>query len=107
MAKKKKPEQPKQPEYPIVIETFRDVGKWEIRNWRDDTPSAFNGIVRYKKYRVTIEEIEEPIETYQERLEKMWVECDNWHHWSPLKAAAESIGYTFKGEHGSQKPKKQ
>ncbi len=92
--------------YPKVIETFRPVGDWELTNMKSSGPSTFNGIVQFRKYRVTVELIDEPVEVLQERLEKLWLECDNHHQWTPIQNAAKSIGYTFKGERGSQKVKK-
>jgi len=103
MAKTKKKVEP---EFPKVIETFKRLGDWQIIDMKQQEPSAFNGWIRFKKYRITIEEIEEPVEVLGERLEKLWVECDNHHHWIPLENAAKSIGYSFKGERGSQKTKK-
>lgn len=61
MPKKRKTEPPKQPTFPIVIETFRRYGNWELAEFeRWAQPSCFNGVVTFHKYRVTIEEIEEP-----------------------------------------------
>jgi hypothetical protein len=106
MAKIKKKDTKQQlPEYPKMIETYYPVGRREFRNWMDSTPNAMNGGVRFKKYKITIEEIEEPLEVLQERLEKLWVENDNSHNWAPLQAAAASIGYGFKGERGSKRKK--
>lgn len=68
-------------------------------------PSSFNGDVRFRKYRITVEEIEEPNEVLAGRLQKLWDECDNYHHWTPLKEAAASIGYTLIGQVGSKKIK--
>lgn len=105
MAKKKKAQPIKEDIYPRSIETFRRVDDFDIRNikYNSDGPSCFNGIVSIHKYRVTVEIIEEPVSVYEERLEKLWVECDNLHHWYPLELAAKGIGYTFKGECGSQR----
>lgn len=107
MAKKRKEVQ--RDVYPKKIETFRKISDWDLRNiqYNADKPDCFNGVVSIKRYKVTVELIEEPIEVYQERLEKLWVECDNWHHWNPLENAAKEIGYTFKGERGSQRKTKQ
>jgi len=106
MAKKNKTvNAPVKPVYPMSIETFRDVGGWELNSMRDFEPSAMNGWVRFKKYKVTVDIIEEPIEVYQERLEYLWVTCDNHHNYSPIKHAALSIGYELKGEFGSQRKK--
>jgi len=93
--------------YPKQIETFREPS-WELDNLSRNSPEpyCFNGIVAFKRYKITAEIIEEPIEVYQERLEALWANCDNHHHWLPLQAAASSIGYTFKSERGSQRKNK-
>lgn len=101
MAKKKK--DIKLDTYPKTIETFRKIGDWELSNMRYNAtePKCFNGIVSIRRYKVIVEEIEEPIEILQERLEKLWLECNNSHHWEPLKQVAESLNYEFKGKRGS------
>lgn len=106
MAKKKKaPEKPIDI-YPKSIETFRKPD-WELNNMKYNAtePSCFNGSVSIKKYKVTAELIEEPIEVYQERLEKLWIESDNWHHRGPLQFAANEIGYVYKGDFGEKRKK--
>jgi hypothetical protein len=105
MAKKKRQLVKPVDVYPKVIETFRKIGDYELNGYsfNNKEPSSFNGNVSFKKYRVTVEIIDEPIEVYQERLEKLWVECNNYHQWGPLEYAAAEIGYTFKGERGSQR----
>jgi len=87
----------------VSIETFRKIGSWELSNLTNKEPSCFNRDVSFKKWKVTIEPIEEPIEVYQERLQKLWDECDNHHNWQPLKSAADSIGYTLSGSAGSKR----
>ena len=87
----------------VSFETFRNIGTYETMNLKKSEPSCFNGMVNFKKYKVTIEEVLEPVEIYQERLQKMWDECDNYHHWQPLKQAANSIGYTLSGSAGSKR----
>ena len=91
--------------YPKVIETFRPVGENEIKGFgvNNDNPFCFNGRVAIKRYRVTVEIIEEPVSVYGERLEKLWVESCNHHDWRPLKAAAAEIGYVFKSPVGSKR----
>lgn len=106
MAKLKKEVKAVIPEYPKIIETFYPVGNWEFRNWQVAAPSTMNGWVRFKKYKITVEEVFEPVEILQERLETLWVENDNSHNWGPLQAAVASIGYEFKGERGSKKKPK-
>lgn len=59
---------------------------------RSEQPSCFNGIVSYRKYRVTVELIDEPHDVLEARLRKLWEECDNHHNWTPLKNAAKELG---------------
>jgi len=92
------------PEYPKVYESFSEP--WGLLTHVINEPSAFNGRVSVRKYRVTVELIEEPIEVIHERLESLWLACDNWHHLGPLEAAAKQYGYTFKGQRGTNKPNK-
>lgn len=80
------------PKYPIIFETFRDIGSYEVVNLSDLNPSCFNNWMRVRKYKITIELIEEPIEIIQERIKKIWRECDNHHHWGVIKKSAEEYG---------------
>lgn len=83
------------------IETFKNIGPYELSNLKTDKPASFNGLVRINKYRITVELIEEPIEVLHERLQKLWDECDNHHQWTPLKNKAKEIGYELKGDAGN------
>jgi hypothetical protein len=85
----------------VTFETFREIGSYEINNFKSNNPSSLNGWVRIRKFKVTIEPIIEPIEVLSERLQKLWDECDNHHHWQPLRAAAKQIGYELQGKPGS------
>jgi|SRR5688572_1059733 len=87
----------------IEFETFRQIGSWEIGNLERKEPTSFNGSVNFKKYKVTIEEVIEPNEVYAKRIQKLWDECDNNHHWTPLKQAANSVGYILIGEAGKNR----
>ena len=78
------------------FETFREISDYAIRLMIDEAPSCLNGKVNVKKYKVTIEEIEEPKEVIAERLQKLWDQCTNWHHRQPLRDEAAKIGYTLK-----------
>lgn len=89
------------------IETFRDISGYQIRQLVHDEPSCFNGIVSIKRYRITVEEIEEPAEVLQARVQALWDECDNHHNWQPLKSVAAGLGYELKGKFGSAKRKKE
>ena len=80
----------------IVFETFKDIGTWEIGQLTQEAPTVFNDMVRVVKYRVTVEKIEEPIEVYQERLQKLYDESKNHHHWGPLKRESEKFNYEIK-----------
>jgi len=90
-------------DYPKSFETFRIVGDYAMRDMTQSEPSCFNGEVKIRKYKVTIEEVNEPIEVLQQRLQKLWDECDNMHHWHPLEYAAKNLGYQLKGSVGNSK----
>jgi hypothetical protein len=72
--------------------TFREPSNYLTEQLKQEEPSCFNGIVRIRKFKITIEEIEEPKEVLVERLRKLWRESDNMHHWKPLKNEAEKLG---------------
>ncbi len=57
-----------------------------------DEPACGNGKVTVERYKITIEKVDEDEEVIKERLIKLWKECDNWHRWEPLKAAADKYG---------------
>ena len=75
-----------------IFETFRKVGSFEIGNLTANEPSCFNGIVNVTKQQITIEDVTEPIEVIQARIQKLYDECDNHHHRGPLRAIAEKYG---------------
>lgn len=103
MAKKKPEPKPKRHE----IETFRDIGQWEMRQISQSEPSCSNGIVRVHKWRVVAELIEEPVEVIAERLLKLWRESDNIHDMGPLKVAAAEIGFQLPhGEWGRDRKRR-
>ena len=85
----------------ISFETFRKVGSYEQSSLLAKEASCFNENVSIRKYKITIEPIEEPNEILAERLQKLWDECNNFHHFNPLKNAAKQIGYKLKGDFGS------
>lgn len=90
----------------VVIETFKPIGAYEISNMRQDEPSAFNRDVRFRKFRITIEEIEEPSSVLAERLQHLWENCDNHHNALPILTAAHEIGCDLKGDAGCLKKNK-
>lgn len=100
--KRKKAEEPRL----IEFDTFMRPGAWLVAQMKKDEPCAFNGIVEVQKYRVTIETVDESVQVIHERLQKLWDECDNYHHhWEPLKQAAARYGYELQGQQGSKRKK--
>lgn len=80
---------------PVSFETFNKMGSYNIRELTDRTVSACNGNVNVEKYRITVERIEEPVEVYSERLNKLWDECDNYHNWDIIRMKARELGVTL------------
>ncbi len=72
--------------------TYRKLDAYDQRQLRHDAPSCFNRMVRVRQYKITVELIDEPDEVIRARLQKLWDECDNWHHWEPLKKEAKKYG---------------
>lgn len=87
----------------IEFQTFKEFGTYYLREMTDKEPSCFNSTVRVQQFKVTIEPIEESKEVYQERLQKLWDECDNHHHWLPLESKAKELGVELKGRAGSKR----
>jgi hypothetical protein len=75
-----------------TFETFMKLSNYQKGNLISKEPTCFNGSVSVRKYKHTIELVEEPIEVIQARIKKLWDECDNHHHWQPLKAEAKKYG---------------
>ena len=75
-----------------TFETFRNVGDYEISNLTKSVPDCFNGMVFVTKKKITIEDVEEPIEVIQARIQKLWNEIDNHHNREPWRAMGEKYG---------------
>ena len=75
-----------------TFETFKEIDGYAKTQLIQSGPTCFNNMVRVRKYKITVELVEEPIEVIQERIQKMWDECNNHHHWRPLKEAAKQYG---------------
>ena len=93
MAKKKRkakrrPRAKPGPEWPLVLETFNEPSMLGPTRaiYLDAEPGCMNGSVSVVRYRVTVEPIDEP-EAIRVRILKLWRECDNFHHWEPLRQA--------------------
>ncbi len=87
----------------VSFETLREIGMYEISNLTQKEPSFFNGWIRIKKYKVTIEEVVEPKEVYEQRIQELWDKCDNPRYHQSIIAVAESIGYELKQDFRKKK----
>jgi hypothetical protein len=81
---------------PVVFETFRKIDAYHIGSLTQVAPDCFNQVVSVRKYRVTIEEIDEPDAVIIERIKKLWLETKNHHDWEPLKNEAKKVGLVLK-----------
>lgn len=90
-AKTTKPKKPAEPTYPKISETFADPS-WSINNVALPHPRVGNGDAQFRRYRVTVELIDEPQEALADRVHKMWRETNNHHHRMPLRTAAAELG---------------
>lgn len=87
---------------PLVVETFNDP--WHAVTYSaqpNQPPMVWNGVVSFRKYRITVERIEEPREVLIERIQKLWDECDNHHNCYPLMFAAKELGIELKHPSGT------
>ena len=89
----------------ISFETFSEIGTYEINNLTRENPTCFNGMVRIKKYKITIELIEESKDVYAKRLQKLWDESDNHHDSQPIESTAHKFGIQLQGSRGSKRKK--
>lgn len=86
--RKKKKNEPKPHEpYKKEIETFSCPSAFGGIIERNE-PSCFNGFVDVRKYRITIEMIDEPIEVIQQRIVDLWEGTYNHHNNRPLEEMA-------------------
>jgi hypothetical protein len=83
-------------QFPLEFETFRLIDKYQQRALTRDQPDVFNGVVEVKRYRVTVEEIQEPDEVICARLQRLWDENKNCHNFRDLARIAEEYDYQFK-----------
>lgn len=82
-----------------VFETYKCFGSYDIDQLTQDKPTSFNGNVRAKRYKVTIEEVS-TFEEECEAVQEMWDYGDNWHHNTPIRNYADKLGYQLKGSFG-------
>lgn len=74
------------------IVTFREIDTYAIGQMTQAKPSSFNGMVRVRKYRVTVELVDEPIETIRARIIDLWERCHNHHQWNAIHTEAARYG---------------
>lgn len=99
----RKPPTPLTPKYPRVFESFDD-NEWGLASnaTRFREPEAFNQRVRVRRFRTTVELVEEPREVIAERIRKLWRENSNHHDREALMAAAAEYGVKLEpGEWGA------
>jgi len=87
--------------YPQVHETFFIPVR--VSSDIQKRPSCFNGMVRVRRYRITIEEIDEPVEVIAARIQDLWERSNNSNHISALRDAAKKIGYELQGSWGEKR----
>lgn len=75
-----------------VFETFREFDDAIIYNWTDPEPCCHCGKVYAKKYRVTIEEIEAPVEVMLKRIKELAGKIHNKSELRALKVLGEKYG---------------
>ena len=98
----RKKTKPEAPWFPKVVETFTDPGHFYISH----EPSSVN-TVSIRKYRITIEQVDEPIEVLRERLLLLWRKCNNHHEKLNLLAEAKRLSYELlHAEFGMNAPKR-
>ncbi len=102
---KRVPKKPKVPEYPKVEEVFGQPYLGSFSHAKE--PDCFNGIVSVRKYRITVEEIPEPVEVIRDRIRMLWRRVSNTHHWDPLREAAKDVGIELDwNERGTDRTKR-
>ena len=113
---KKKPPEAKQvptPPTPGVVNEctsfFGNHYGFDIMKYNPD-PYVFNQRVNVRKYKVTIELLDEPLDVIQQRIVDLWETSSNYHHMGPIKEEAEVYGckhLLVPEKFGSRKTKEQ
>jgi hypothetical protein len=79
----------------------------EVTNWTKESflkphndftlenPRVFNGVVNVRRWRITVELIDESPEVIYARLLDLWERSDNYHDMLPLQKAAQELGMTL------------
>jgi hypothetical protein len=92
MAIKTKPKKPARPVYPRVLETYDNFDYELTKATRvPNVPSVGNFDVLIRRYRITVELIDEPHEVLVERLRGLWRKTDNYHDYDKLCREAKTL----------------
>ena len=83
------------------FETYMEFCSYDIGQLTHDKPTSFNGNVRARRYKVTIEVVS-TFEEECEAVQEMWDFGDNWHHNTPIRKYAKKLGYELKGSFGGK-----
>jgi hypothetical protein len=94
MALRKKSDSGDSP-FPTTFQTFFPVGTHNIRDWTQSKPSSFNALIRVKKYRVTIEEVQEPEDVIIDRLVELYKNADSYRERAAIEDYAEACGFNI------------
>ncbi len=85
---------------PVEIETYQSPSSVAKELSLSDMPSVSNGILRFRKYRVKIELIEEPVEILHDRLLYLWDKCTNANDAERLRSVADALDFKLQGPWG-------
>ena len=90
---------------PSFFETFVKFDDWRKNSLTLNEPACFNEKVSVKRYLITVEEIEEPVDVITARLQKLWDESNNYHDADPIMHEAKLLNYKLIGTRGSKAKK--
>lgn len=90
-AKSAKRARPTPPPYPRVYEMYDDF-KFGLENSRQRSPLVGNGSVSIRRYRITVELIDESKEVLAERLRMLWRGTTNGYDQDTLLREAKRLG---------------
>lgn len=96
-AKSAKPVKPTPPQYPLVHVGFDDF-RFELDRALLSGSMVGNFGVKFRRYRITVEVIDEPVDVLKARLVKLWRGTSNHHDRPKLVAAAKTIGVALDPE---------
>jgi hypothetical protein len=91
MARGKRQGPPQEPKR-LVFETFRQPSHFLLRGLEQAAYDVFNREVHVRRWRITVETIEETDDVIYARLLDLWERSANFHEWEPLRDAAKALG---------------